>query len=520
MLTLNGTFNFFASPPPALSSPSPPPAPPGGYHSEVVEATFTVAGDVSSFNSTAFRSSMISTFAAVRDARIVSVTPASMRVNVLLYLHSEYTAADVDIAAFTRATPQSNESATLTQRLGIPVESVVVHSISSTIQLAPSPPPPSPPVGGAPRDLLTSSANTADTDSDTGAEMMIVAIGLAVVGGICVLMLCVWLVCFRSKRHDIVGPSSRSGTHPQLQRGAKQKNKGTRDLFADSSLAGVPVSTISAPTADGDKSDADPQCSPSVLHLTEAPAAPRYTHTYAVPPESMASPLPLPPYATAYPPVAALAPFVPPTQPAPPVPSAPPMTLPLHNPQSTFTRFETSRPPLNGRDGRDWASQNAPRQHPPPGLAPPVQLPNYDTTYPPLSSRVPNGLAPPVSPPPTFVRGQLPPLERIPYMVPGQLPPVDRMPQVAPMRGELRQQRRWLPPAATATSASGVFASAFDEPVPLVMPVPDETLRAEFARADRDGDGKLTPGGFRQLRTSMGDYKGHAQPRPEDPTRS
>lgn len=132
-----------SSPPtrPPLSPPSPPPATPGGRLRTVVALSMVVAGDLSSFNWTAFRSHLLALVPAATQA-VITTTAASVRVDARLVMPSqaEATAAAISLAAL------ANTTMGLSAALGVAIEASDEVTVLTELLQAPSPPPPSPPL--------------------------------------------------------------------------------------------------------------------------------------------------------------------------------------------------------------------------------------------------------------------------------------------------------------------------------------------------------------------------------------
>jgi hypothetical protein len=108
-----------------------------------VLVTFTIAGDISSFNATAqlaFRTRLASQFSSVTADQIsLNVTAASLSVAASIVVQS--TAA----ASAAANTLNTMSLTNLTSALGVTVQSVTSATVIILTFPAPSPPPPSPP---------------------------------------------------------------------------------------------------------------------------------------------------------------------------------------------------------------------------------------------------------------------------------------------------------------------------------------------------------------------------------------
>lgn len=127
--------------PPEQPIPSPPPPSPPPFVS-VVSVTFTAAGDVSSFDSASFRSSLLSYFTDATDA-MITVTAASVSIATRLIMSSAAAASSAE-STLSSATPTA-----LSSSLGITIESVSSPTVAVEEIIAPSPPPPSPPLSAS-----------------------------------------------------------------------------------------------------------------------------------------------------------------------------------------------------------------------------------------------------------------------------------------------------------------------------------------------------------------------------------
>ena len=129
-------------PPSPLPPPSPPsPAPPGFVKTWLVSATFTVAADIASFDTTGFRTALLAAFpCALPRATRFTASGASVAVAATMVLPSERDAAS------TAAVITQSSASELSSRLGVTVEAVTSPiSTSWLVDSTPPTPPPSPP---------------------------------------------------------------------------------------------------------------------------------------------------------------------------------------------------------------------------------------------------------------------------------------------------------------------------------------------------------------------------------------
>lgn len=138
----------------------------------IVRVTFTVAGDVASFDSAAFKASVLKLFANADDAR-VSVSSASIRIDVELIMPS---AADAESAA--SRLQEAAATGTLSSSLGVIIESISTPQVTRMTYSAPAPPP------------------------DITVRHSVGFGGMGFVGGLLLVLL--WLVgCFRRNRKRV-----------------------------------------------------------------------------------------------------------------------------------------------------------------------------------------------------------------------------------------------------------------------------------------------------------------------------
>ena len=132
-----------ASPPsppsPPASPPRPPPRPPppllpGASYVAAITATFTVAGDVSSFDQNAFKNRLATRLGVFSSAISLSVTSASVAVAATI-LYPSPAAASTAAATLAATTP-----AALSAALGVTVQAVA-NVAPTTVAVAPPPPP-------------------------------------------------------------------------------------------------------------------------------------------------------------------------------------------------------------------------------------------------------------------------------------------------------------------------------------------------------------------------------------------
>jgi hypothetical protein len=125
--------SLFASP----RAPPPPPLQPGASYVAALTATFTVAGDVSSFDQNAFKNRLATRLGVFPSAISLSVGSASVAVNATIVYPSR-TAANAAATTLAATTP-----AALSTALGVFV--LTVANVAPTdIVVAPPPPPPQP----------------------------------------------------------------------------------------------------------------------------------------------------------------------------------------------------------------------------------------------------------------------------------------------------------------------------------------------------------------------------------------
>jgi hypothetical protein len=126
-------------PPPLPPRPPPPPRPPLSPGSRVlaaITATFTVAGDVTSFNQNAFRNALATLMGVSPSVITLSVTSAS--VSVIATITYPTQAAASAVATLLAATPAAN----FTAALGVTVQAVSNIAPTSVAVTMPSPAPP------------------------------------------------------------------------------------------------------------------------------------------------------------------------------------------------------------------------------------------------------------------------------------------------------------------------------------------------------------------------------------------
>ena len=129
------------SPPPPSPSPSPPypprpPLSPGSRVLAAITATFTVAGDVTSFNQNAFRNALATLMGVSPSVITLSVTSASVSVTATITYPTQ--AAASAVATLLAATPAAN----FTAALGVTVQAVSNIAPTSVAVTMPSPAPP------------------------------------------------------------------------------------------------------------------------------------------------------------------------------------------------------------------------------------------------------------------------------------------------------------------------------------------------------------------------------------------
>lgn len=153
----------------ALASPPPPPS------RWTVAVTFTVAGDVSSFDRAGFERRLLSLFPKAKAAS-VSVSAASVRASSSLLM------ATADDAAEAAQTLRDATPATLSAQLGVTVEAVSTPTI-----LEPGAPTSPPPPGGAGTDAADNAAADGVAASRRNVEVVVISacVGLALI--ICLL---------------------------------------------------------------------------------------------------------------------------------------------------------------------------------------------------------------------------------------------------------------------------------------------------------------------------------------------
>jgi hypothetical protein len=152
---------------------------PGARFVAAITATFTVAGEVSSFNRNAFRNALATLMSVLPSAITLDISAGSVVVQTTITYPSS---AAANTAAMTLA---AKTPATLTTALGVDV--LAVPNVAPTVIIVPASPPPSPP---SPSPLCVPESATTGNVSMTSA-IIFVAIG-AIIGA--ALTMIVWAV--------------------------------------------------------------------------------------------------------------------------------------------------------------------------------------------------------------------------------------------------------------------------------------------------------------------------------------
>lgn len=195
MQTLLPTFyviaisDVFMGPPLVVSAPTPPPPlPPGTYQVEVT-VTFTLQGDLSSFDAEAFRLRLLQQTEAIEISLEVSAGSVVVAANLLMASMSAASAAQTYL---------SSSYNTLSSALGVTVQQVSFANIQQT--LVASPPPPTPILSPPPPPPSPSS--TPSSSSPVGA----------IVGGVAGVLV-VGLIGWRVLRRPAAPPPTRGATN-------------------------------------------------------------------------------------------------------------------------------------------------------------------------------------------------------------------------------------------------------------------------------------------------------------------
>jgi hypothetical protein len=181
-------------PPSPLRAP-PPPLSPGNRYIAAITASFTVAGDVSSFNQNAFKDALATQMGVSPSAITLSVTSASVAVIATIVYPTQGAAQN---AATTLA---HTSTATLSAALGVTVQAVANIAPTSVAVTMPSPAPPP----YIPRVLLNADDGTmsiiGNLLSGVGSGVSTgVAIGVAV--GVPLFVICVVIIVCNLKRRQ------------------------------------------------------------------------------------------------------------------------------------------------------------------------------------------------------------------------------------------------------------------------------------------------------------------------------
>jgi hypothetical protein len=131
-----------ATPP---SSPSPPPAPPGGSYVRVVRFTSTLDGTISSFDESAYKSGVATTFSVQTDEVEVTVSAGSVLADTVIKTYSASKTESVltTLSSLTTASLSTSTGATVIT-IGAGQSTKVMGVILSPSPSHPPPPPPNP----------------------------------------------------------------------------------------------------------------------------------------------------------------------------------------------------------------------------------------------------------------------------------------------------------------------------------------------------------------------------------------
>ena len=225
----------------------------------MLEVTFTIAGDISSFDEPAFQTALAAQFDGVRPNDIeLQVFSASIIVKARIILPS---AAAADAASTMLS---SNGTAVLSAALSLPVERVTRVVVSYEAFVAPSPPPPSSPPSPPPPSALDAALATATAHIPHLTFSLVVSL----------LTYCLWR---RDRAKRIERKLRRLGAHrlrPNFD-GASRGRNGLEELLSKASTCIARCVCVTAPmvkhTDPSSPPDTDRSSSSSASGLSPAP---------------------------------------------------------------------------------------------------------------------------------------------------------------------------------------------------------------------------------------------------------